>query len=138
MVKTPLRDIDRLVLGSINMRLQDVHIVVPLPAAVYDALWAVLPPVDRFCVNEALMDRGITHLCSGSDAPVYVRGGYQPGAGDRPVERLPIDVLPMEDQYRVVERLEGFLAGHPWLCPPLKKRPVWWRTLYSRSGVNRQ
>lgn len=123
MMKTTLKEINSIVLSSTRNRLDDPHVIVPLPGDVYDDLWAVLPPVDRFEVTAELMNYGIAHLCSGPTAPVYVRVGYQPGAGDSlPVQGLPLAVLSEEDQRRVVERLAGFFSTHPWLSAPTPSR----------------
>ena len=132
-MKTPLAQIDSIVVDELVGHYTTAHLLVPLPQYVYNALWAVIRPEDRWSYTPELYDIVPAHLCSGKGAPIYVAEGYTAGAGDPMIMRLPIDVVSSAVQESVLARLVQLLENHPWLATT--PRPTIWARMCQKVGL---
>ena len=128
-MKTPLIQIDRMVVDELADHDTTAHVLVPLPQDIYNQLWAVIRPEDRYSQAPELYEMLPSHLCAGKESPVYVAEGYTPTAGGPEIRRLSVDVVSPKTQERILEQLVPYLLGHPWSVTAKAQRGFWTRLL---------
>ena len=133
-MKTPLAQIDSMVVDELVGHYTTAHILVPLPQDVYNDLWAVIRPEDRCSQVPELYDMLPNHLCAGKESPVYVAYGYTAGVSDPIRWRLPIKVVSLAIQERIHALLAPYLQQHPWLARA-KSQPSFWTRLRQKVGL---
>ena len=131
-MKTPLTQIDSMVVDELLSQYATAHVLVPLPQDIYNQLWAVIRPEDRYSQVPELYEMLPSHLCAGKESPVYVAHGYTAGVSDPIRWRLPINVVSPAIQERIHALLVTYLQQHPWLAMAQEAGESWWARMRQR------